>query len=191
MHSAGSKLTPEAFLAWEREQKEKHFYVAGEVFAMAGGSPRHNRLAAEITTRLTNALRGTECTTFTSDQRLGLPDEAFVYADAVVVCGPLVMRPGTNDVLTNPSIVVEVLSKSTEAYDRGDKQKAYLALESVEQYVLVSQREQRAEVYTRQQQGGGFHYDFVAPGGALRLAHGRVSIPIDDLFAGVFELPGD
>jgi Uma2 family endonuclease len=187
---AGSKPTPDEFLAWEREQADRHFYVHGEVFAMSGGSPRHNRLIAKLTARLDAGFGGTPCTTFSTDQRLGLADDVFVYADVLVVCGPLALRPRTNDVVTNPSIVVEVLSKSTEAYDRGDKQKAYLALASVEQYVLVSQREARVEVYSRQSDGS-FRYDVVDAAGEVLLHHGAVRIAIGELYAGVFEIPGE
>src|SRR5262245_39536273 len=113
---------------------------------MAGGSPRHNRLSAQAIASLVAQLRGGPCGVYSSDQKLGLPADEFVYADAVVVCGPLTLRQGTTDVLTNPTVVIEVLSKSTEGYDRGDKQKGYLALPSLRHFVLVSQREARVEV---------------------------------------------
>jgi Uma2 family endonuclease len=134
---ASSRFTPDEFLVWERDQRERHIYVGGEVFAMAGGSPRHNRLSARTIARLESGLEGGPCGVFTSDQKLGLPEDDFVYADVAVVCGPLSLRPGTSDVVTNPSVVVEVLSKGTEAY--GDKQRGYLALPSIQHFVLVSQ----------------------------------------------------
>ena len=139
----GHKLGPNEFLAWEREQKERHIYVRGEVFAMAGGSPRHNRLAARMIGALESSLRE-GCGTFSSDQKIGLPEDDFVYADAVVVCGPVEMRPGTTDVVLNPAVVVEVLSKSTESYDRGDKQRGYLALASLRHYVLSASSASRS-----------------------------------------------
>src|SRR4051812_18386323 len=117
------KLGPDEFLAWEREQSERHHYVGGEVFAMAGGSVRHNALSARTIVLIGGRLPNTACRISTTDQRIGLPNDEFVYADAVVVCAPLMLRPGTTDVVTNPVVVVEVLSKGTEAYDRGAKQK--------------------------------------------------------------------
>lgn len=187
---ASSKLTPDEFLAWERDQKDRHIYVGGEVFAMAGGSPRHNRLSARAIGRLERGVEGGPCGVYTSDQRLGMPNDAFAYADAAVVCGPLTLRPGTTDVVTNPSVVLEVLSKSTETYDRGDKQKAYLSLPSLEHFVLVSQREARVEVYTRQADGS-FRFDVLEGGATVHLERVGVSFAVDDLYAGVFELPGD
>jgi Uma2 family endonuclease len=185
----GAKLTPDAFLAWERAQTGRHMYVGGEVFPMAGGSPRHNALCARVIARLVAAAEGGPCRVFTSDQKLGLPEDDFVYADAVVVCGPVALRPSTADVVTNPTLVVEVLSKSTEAYDRGDKQKGYLALPSIRHIVFVSQREPRVEVYSRQADDS-FRFE-VHERGAAPLAALDAALSVDDLFAGAFELPGD
>lgn len=182
------KLTPDEFLAWEREQNERHHYVGGEVFAMAGGSVRHNALGAKAIVLIGGRLPNSACRVCSSDQRIGLPNDEFVYADAVVVCAPLTVRPGTTDVVTNPVVVVEVVSKSTEAYDRGAKQKGYLALPSVRHFVLVSQRERRVEVYTRAE--SSFRYDVVVEGD-IRLEAVGVTFTIDELYAGAFELPGE
>jgi Uma2 family endonuclease len=183
-------MDPQAFLAWERGQSERHVYFRGEVFAMAGGSPRHSRLAARIIARLDAALGGGVCDVHTSDLRLGLDDAHFVYADAVVVCRPLSFRPGTTDVVTNPRVVVEVLSRTTETYDRGAKQAGYLALASVDHFVLVSQREPRVEVYTRESDGS-FRFRVQEAGTFARLEGLDVTISIDELYDGVFDLPGD
>ena len=183
-------MTPEAFLEWERGQPEKHVYFRGEIFAMAGGSPRHSRLSLRVIARLDGSLGKRSCQVYTSDLRLGVDGAHFVYADAVVVCGPLSLRPGTTDVVTNPSVVVEVLSRTTESYDRGSKQAAYLALGSVEHFVLVSQREPRVEVYTREGDGS-FRFRVYEGGGAARLERLDVTLAVDDLYEGVFDLPGD
>jgi Uma2 family endonuclease len=183
-------MGPEEFLAWERRQDARHTYVRGEVFAMAGGSPRHSRLAARVIARLDAALAGKPCDVHTSDLRLGLGDDQFVYADAVVVCRPVVLRPGTTDVVVNPTIVVEVLSKSTEAYDRGDKQAGYLALASVAHFVVVSQREPRLELYTRQDDGS-FRFTVHGPSSRLELFRLGATLDVDDIYRDAFELPGD
>jgi Uma2 family endonuclease len=183
-------MSPDAFLAWERTQPERHHYVRGEVFAMAGGSPRHSHLAARVIAYLERGTRGGPCDVHTSDLRLGLANDDFVYADAAVVCRPVSMRPGTTDVVTNPTAVVEVLSKSTEAYDRGDKQAGYLALPSVMHFVLVSQRDRRVEVYTRQPDGS-FRFEVHEGGSTLRLEHVGTEFLVDELYQGAFELPGD
>lgn len=182
-------MTPDEFLAWEREQTERHVYIRGEVFGMAGGSPRHSRIAARLIARLDAALVGKPCDVHTSDLRLGVGDQ-FVYADAVVICRPIELRPKTTDVAVNPSVVIEVLSKSTEAYDRGDKQAGYLALRSLAHLVFVSQRERRVELYTRQADGS-FRFTVHGAGAALELTGVGVALSVDEIYDGVFELAGD
>jgi Uma2 family endonuclease len=183
-------MGPDEFLAWDRRQPDRHVYFRGQIFAMAGGSPRHSLLASRVIARVDERLRGGPCDVHTSDLRLGLDDDHFVYADAAIVCRPLTLRAGTTDVVTNPRVVIEVLSKSTEAYDRGDKQAGYLALASVEHYVLVSQREPRIELYTRQADGS-FRFTVHRAGATLTLDGLAVALAVDDLYAGAFELPGD
>src|SRR5262245_51479650 len=125
-------MSREQYLAWDVAQRERHDFFRGEVFAMAGGTPRHNALSAAITIELGVALRGKSCRVLSADQRIAARQgEHYVYADASVVCGPMQLEPGTTDVLANPSVVVEVLSKRTEAYDRGTKWESYRDLSSV------------------------------------------------------------
>jgi len=188
--AATSPLDPDEFLVWERGQPERHVYFRGQIFAMAGGSPRHSLLASRVIERLGQSLRGRPCDVHTSDLRLGLDGHHFVYADAAIVCRPLVLRPGTNDVVINPKVVVEVLSRSTEAYDRGDKQAGFLALPSVEHYLLVSQREPRIELYTRQADGS-FRFTVNRAGAAVTLDRLGIALLVDELYDGAFELPGD
>jgi Uma2 family endonuclease len=114
-------MSPVEYLAWERVQPQKHQYHRGEVFAMAGASPRHNLLATAAAAELRAATRGLGCRALNSDQRISASDgERYVYADAVVVCGEMRTGPGAPDVLLNPRVVVEVLSRSAEAFDRGE-----------------------------------------------------------------------
>jgi Uma2 family endonuclease len=183
-------MSPDEFLAWDREQRERHHYVRGEIFAMAGGSPRHSFLGAQMIGLLRQGVLGGECKAHSADLRLGLANDHIVYADAVVVCGPMTFRPGTKDVVTNPSVVVEVLSRSTEAYDRGDKLAGYLALPSVEHIALVSQRERRVETYTRQEDGS-FRFEVHEAGRTVSLVRIGVKIAVDELYAGAFDVPGD
>ena len=100
-----SQLTAAEYLVWERQQPSKHEFFHGEVFAMAGGSPRHNALGMSMGAEL----RPRGCSVLSSDQRLAFPPhERYVYPDVTVICTPPVFQPGTNDVITNPSILVEV-----------------------------------------------------------------------------------
>lgn len=157
---------------------------------MAGASPRHNALTAAITGELVMALRGGSCRVVSAVQRIAARgSEHYVYADASVVCGAFELQPGTTDVLTNPRVVVEVLSKRTEAYDRGLKWESYRTLPSVTDYLLVSQTAARIEHYQRQP-NGEWIYRVAEAGGSVRLSVGA-ALSVDAIFAGVLDLPAD
>lgn len=182
-------MTAAAYLAWERTVAGKHEFHRGEVFAMAGGSPRHNFLSAAVVAELRATVRDHGCVVLSSDQRIAAsPGERYVYADAVVVCGPLQTEPGTTDVLGNPTVVVEVLSPGTEAYDRGAKWEAYQRLTSLTDYLLVSQHEIRVEHY-RREADGTWRYRMIEAGGAIGIADAP-AIAVDAIYSGAFELPG-
>jgi Uma2 family endonuclease len=175
------------YLAWERVQPEKHEYRRGEVFATGGGSLRHNFLSGAMGAELHGALRGKGCHVLSPGQRISArPGEHYVYADAVVVCGVPQTEPGTSDVLANPKVVVEVLSPSTEAYDRGDKWEAYQRLPSVTDYVLVSQAAAQIEHYQREADGS-WRYRLVEAGDVVTLGNGAV-VAVDAVYEGAFDL---
>jgi len=183
-------MSPTEYLAWEETQREKHQYLGGEVYAMAGGTPRHNRLSANVLRDLGVALRNGPCGPFTSDQKVYVPATGdFVYPDGSVVCGPTVLHAGTKDVIENPSVIIEVLSKSTEPHDRGDKWKDYQSIPSLTDYVLVSQRLPRLEHY-RRDGDGSWRYRAVTAGDRVELTCGAVLV-VDDLFADAFDVPGE
>jgi Uma2 family endonuclease len=181
-------MTADEYFAWEREQATKHEFFRGEVFAMAGGSPRHNALCSRINRSLGNALEGGGCVVLTSDQRVGVgAGERYVYPDVSIVCGALDVRP--NDVLVNPTMLVEVLSATTEQYDRGLKWEGYQRIGSLQDYVLISQTEARIEHF-RRAPDGSWIYRAAGSGQHVTLSTGAV-MAVDDVFAGVFEIPGD
>jgi Uma2 family endonuclease len=185
--AASQHLTAGEYLAWERVQSEKHEYHRGEVFAMAGGSPRHNGLSNAMGAELRAALRGKGCHVLSSDQRISAKQgERYVYADAVAVCGEVRMEPGTSDVLANPKIVVEVLSRSTEAYDRGDKWDAYQRLPSLSDYLLVSQTARQIEHYQREEEGA-WRYRLLEAGQVVTLSNGG-RVAVDAVYETAFEL---
>ena len=185
-----TRMTADEFLAWEREQEGRHEFYRGAVFAMAGGSPRHNALGAAVIRDLGMALRGGECRVLTSDQRIvASRGERYVYADATMVCGPMVLEEGTSDVLANPAVIAEVLSKSTEAYDRGEKWQGYQRIPSLSDYVLVSQDRSRIEHFHRQDDGS-WRYEVAEAGGRIDL-RGDVTLEVDSVYEGVFDVPGD
>lgn len=181
-----SKLSAEEYLEWERHQERKHEYFDGEVFAMAGGSPRHNRLAMTVAVALDRQLTARGCSVLSSDQRVRARDRRYVYPDLTVVCGPLAIEH--DDVLTNPTMLVEVLSPSTEQDDRGLKWDGYQLLSSATDYVLVSQDRAHLEHFGRID--GRWIYASANAGDRIALTKGVV-LDVDTIFAGVFALPGD
>jgi len=185
-------MTALEFLAWEREQEGKHEWFDGEIFAMAGGTLRHNALGAAVAGELRAALRGGTCHVLSSDQKIAArPDKHFVYADASVVCGPRELAPDTTDVLANPSIIVEVLSAGTQGYDRGLKWEGYQRIAALRDYVLVSQASARVEHFQREAEGSAsWRYRQLGPGEVVTLWNGA-RLDVDALFAGMFELDGE
>ncbi len=184
------RMSADEYLAWEREQPEKHEFHGGEVFLMAGGSRRHNFLAVAIGAELRSALRGGSCRVLSSDQRIAAPaGERYVYADCVVACGTST-HEDEGDVLASPSIIVEVLSKSTERYDRGDKWEAYQELPSLTDYLLVAQRTVRVEHYRRDREEGVWRYRQLGAGDTVVLTSGA-RIAVDAVYEVAFELPSD
>jgi len=162
------------YLAYERDSGMKHEYDDGEIFAMAGGSRRHNALALRIGAALENA-RPAECVAFQSDQRVRiLATGKATYPDVSMVCGPIEGDPAdqTGATITNPCLIVEVLSPSTEQDDRGDKWQHYQHIPSLQEYVLVSQSQPRVEHYRRLATGGWEYHDVAD--GAVQLRAGAV-----------------
>lgn len=185
-----SDLSPAAFLAWERQQPERHEYFRGDVFAMAGGSPRHNALGMSLGAALHASSESNGCHVLSSDQRIGFPtQDRYVYGDVTVVCGPIELQSGSADVLSNPRIVIEVLSSSTEPYDRGLKWESYQGIPSLLDYVLVSQTEPRIEHF-RRDTDGTWVYRATGSGGHVTLSNGAI-LDVDRIFRGAFDLPGD
>lgn len=142
--------TPEQYLAMERASDIKHEYIDGYVFAMAGESPNHGRIKSDVVTVLGNQLKGKTYETFTSDTKVRTPGiNIFGYPDVLVVCGELIFHDQFQDVILNPKVIIEVLSPSTEAYDRGEKFASYRQLESLTDYLLIAQHKVRLEHYVR------------------------------------------
>lgn len=173
------------YLAIEVASEGKHEFVAGEIFGMSGGTPAHARLSAELTVQLGMALRGRPCRPYSSDLRCYFPAiEESAYADVVVICGPVSSAPADPQAATNPTVVCEVLSPSTEAYDRGRKFEKYRGLATVNEYVLVAQDRALVEVFRRGADGAWTLRTYGA-GARVELASIDVSIAVDDLYAGV------
>ena len=138
------------YLAVEEMGSVKHEFLEGNIYAMAGGSPLHAALSAAVATALSNALRGGPCRVFSSDLRIRVLATGLAsYPDVTVVCGALLTDPESADTVTNPTVVVEVLSDSTMDYDLGEKLDHYRKIPSLNAVVYVWQTERRIEVRER------------------------------------------
>lgn len=145
------KLTPAEYLQLDRQSEFRHEYIAGEVFAMTGASRNHNLITVNIAAALSEQLRRRQCEVYASDMRMKVsPQRLFAYPDVIVVCGTPRFEDDVNDTLLNPTILIEVLSKSTEAYDRGLKFELYRGLESLQEFILIAQNKRHIEHYRRQ-----------------------------------------
>ena len=147
-------LTFEAYMTWEAEQAERHEFIRGEVFAMTGARATHNTIALNIALALREALRGTPCRVFIADMKLQVaPADASFYPDVFVSCDPRDRSPDAELVQRHPKLVVEVLSDSTAAFDRGRKFEAYRSLDTLEAYLLVEQHRRHADLFLRNAEG--------------------------------------
>ena len=147
-------LTPEQYLEIERKAEYKSQYWRGEMFAMAGASANHNSLAMNLGAEMRDQLRGRDCRAYGSDMRVRTsPDGLYTYPDLSVVCGQPKLADSKFDTLENPTLIAEILSATTEAYDRGQKFQQYRSISSLKQYLLVTQDRAHVELYTRQADG--------------------------------------
>jgi Uma2 family endonuclease len=176
----------EDFVASERDSSTKHEWLDGVIYAMAGGSIEHGRVATNMTAALRAKLTG-HCSVYSSDVMLYVRETHLAtYPDGSVVCGVVdaqqVVRNGKviGEAITNPTVIVEVLSDSTESYDRGEKFAHYMRLPSLDEYVLVSQDERCIEVF-RRPKGRGHWLREVARGGETVTLHGQ-SVAVDEIY---------
>jgi Uma2 family endonuclease len=189
--------TADEYLELERRAETRSELVHGEIFAMAGGKPKHNALAWNVGVSLGVRLRASKsrCTGFTSDQRVHVEATGlYTYPDLTVSCGPR-FHPQHPDTLLNPTVIVEVLSSSTEAYDRGAKFAHYQSIPGFAEYVLVSQKERRIEHYRHLESPQATEQWLLTvlqgDDAVLELPALGCAIPLGEIYAGTDELEGD
>ena len=150
------KLSPtaEEYLAMERDSDIRHQFVQGEIFAMSGASRKHNVISGNTFAALHNQLKNRPCEIYNNDMRVKISSCGdYVYPDIVAVCDKPQLEDEQLDTLLNPTLIIEVLSESTEAYDRGRKFTAYRSLDSLREYLLIAQDGVQIEHYQRQGEG--------------------------------------
>ncbi len=180
------RLTEAEYLASERHAEIKREFIAGEVFAMAGGTPAHSLIATNLLGELRNRLRGQPCVPYNSDLRLKVQASGlYTYPDVLIICGPLQFTDEQKDTIVNPTVIAEVLSDSTEAYDRGKKFEHYRRIPTLREYLLVSQKEPQIEQFVRADSGQWLLGEEQGLEASLRLASLGIVLPLAAIFARV------
>ncbi|PZU98824.1 MAG: hypothetical protein DCE90_03175 [Pseudanabaena sp.] len=144
-------ITPVEYLEFEIDSQERHEYRQGEIIKMTGGTPTHNEIIGALTVIFRVMLKGRPLQVFVTDQRLYIPNrQVYTYPDVMVVARPIVLQGGRQDTVTEPILIVEVLSKSTKNYDRGEKFADYRSIPTFQEYLLIDQTKPHVEHYLKQ-----------------------------------------
>ncbi len=184
--------TAEEYLTIERAAEFRSEFHDGVMYAMAGGSPRHSKVKTNTTVCIGMRLRGKKCQPYDSDLRVQINATGlYTYPDLSIVCGPLEFGDRHGDNLTNPRVIVEVLSPSTSEYDRGNKFWNYRKIPSLTDYLLISTEEILIEHYTRQPTGQWLLTTYEGPEAVLRIASVELEIPLSEIYADVESAPGN
>lgn len=178
----GGGLTVAEYLRRERAASTKSEFRDGRMIAMAGASRAHNRIVANLLRILGNGLLNSPCDLYAQDMKTQTAPGRFAYPDVVVVCGEPEFLDDETDVVTNPTVIVEVLSPSTEGYDRGDKFLDYQLRESLREYVLIAQDRVRIERFVRQDGGLWLYERIDDPAATLALSSVNCSFPVGDIY---------
>jgi Uma2 family endonuclease len=188
-----SHFSPEEYLAFERGTDARHEYLDGHVYAMAGESIEHSRICVNVAGELRARLKGSPCEVLSPNMKVVTsPTGLFSYPDVVVICGEPQFYDERRDILTNPTIVFEVLSPSTEAYDRGEKFLRYRTqIESLREYVLVSQHRPLVEHYVRQPDGSWSYSSAGDLSEAVDLPSIDCRLPLSEIYDRIIFPAGD
>jgi Uma2 family endonuclease len=182
------RYTPQEYYALERSADYKSDYYQGEIFSMAGGTALHSLISGNIVREVGNRLKGKPCLAYESNLRMGvLATGLRCYPDVGVYCGPLVFDPAdtSGETAVNPSVLFEVLSKSTEAYDRGLKAENYRRVETLQAYVLVSQDAPHVEIYERQAGGNWLLREVNTLEAVLSIPALGIDLSLAEVYSGV------
>lgn len=177
-------VTESEYLELERAASEKHEYFNGEVFDMAGASEEHANIASNINASLHSQLKNRPCKSYQSDLRVYIPKTGlYTYPDVLVVCGkPQLLPDAYLDTLTNPILIVEVLSPSTADYDKGAKFDHYRTIETLQEYILVWQDKKRVARYTKRDDGSWILNDFIGDEAEIILTSVESRLTMEDIY---------
>lgn len=181
------KYTEEEYLEMEEKSLEKHEFYKGEIFAMAGASIPHNQITRNTLTAIDEFLKKTgKCQIFPSDLKIhSLGNSLYTYPDLSIICGEIETLGKNISVVTNPSVLIEVLSKSTQDYDRGGKFKLYRAIPSLKEYILISSFQTQVEKYERQTDGKWLFQEYKSENELLKINSIDLEILVKDFYRNV------
>ncbi|MBM4256927.1 MAG: Uma2 family endonuclease [Deltaproteobacteria bacterium] len=174
------------YFAVEASSGIKHEFYRGEIFAMAGASLAHNHISANILSVLRSAVRSHGCSAFGSDLRVKTPDGLFTYPDVMVVCGTIALTADRPDTITNPAVIVEVLSDATREYDQGEKFALYQAIPSLQEYLLIEQAHIHTTHWQRQPTGEWTAQTYTTLDAVVSFRTPGVVLPLRAIYAEVF-----
>ena len=181
-----SSISPQEYLQQERIAEFRSEYHEGQVFAMTGASRNHNRIVTNISSSLNVQLKSRSCNNYSNDMRISLQGgKRYVYPDIVVTCGREEFEDENRDSLLNPVVIIEVLSPSTEAYDRGEKFLYYQTMSSLQEYVLISQERRCFEIFRKQEDGSWVYRALQSASMALELESIDCVLTTDEVYAKV------
>jgi Uma2 family endonuclease len=176
-------ITPQEYLRLERQSEYKSEYVNGQIFAMTGASRKLNLITTNISRELSLQLKGRPCEVYAVDMRVKVRATGlYTYPDVAVVCGEPEFEDDFVDTLLNPTLLVEVLSQSTERYDRIAKSSYYRTIESLAEHLLVSQDELRVEQYVKQPNGEWLPFEYLTPDSAAQLPSIDCSLLLSEVY---------
>nr|WP_026098654.1 Uma2 family endonuclease [Oscillatoria sp. PCC 10802] len=187
------RYTPEEYFALEETAEYKSEYHSGEIIPMTGGTTNHNKIALNLSAHLKFALRGKDYEIYMGDVRLSLPRYGrYVYPDIMVIQGKPVYEGAGTTTVTNPLLIVEVLSKSTSNYDKGDKFLYYRSLPDLREYVMIDQYTYHVEQFAKTSEGQWFLSEFESADALLSLSSVEFQIPLSEIYERVnFEESGE
>ncbi len=176
-------VSSEEYLSFERKADIRNEYHRGQIFSMARASRNHNRIITNISTSLDLQLKKRNCNNYSNDMRINVQNgERYLYPDIVVTCGTEVFEDDNSDTLLNPIVLIEVLSSSTEAYDRGSKFLYYQTIEYLQEYVLISQQPFRIESYYKQENSTWGYRSFNTLPEQIKLKSINCILDTDDVY---------
>ncbi|MDJ0510354.1 MAG: Uma2 family endonuclease [Crocosphaera sp.] len=177
------KISIEDYLKQEEKANFKSEYINGKIIPMAGGTVNHNQIAVNITTELNYAFKKQDYRVYMGDVRLWIPDKnSFTYPDIMVIEGDPIYYENRKDTILNPSLIIEVLSPSTENYDKEGKFSAYRTISGFSEYVLVSQTQIYGEKFTKTDEKKWLFQEFYAEDKAIEIQLGNLSLEFNDIY---------